>query len=81
MDNHQFHDLIIVKEKAAGVPWLSGQSDELAKFWCAWLSLCRLAVVDWDSQSEQIEFLESEISECLESIGESKIRLGSEAHT
>jgi squamous cell carcinoma antigen recognized by T-cells 3 len=80
MDNCPFGNLITVKEKAVAVSWLSSQPAELAKFWCAWLSLCRLAVVDWDSQSEEVQFLESELSECLETVGKRKPRICSRAH-
>lgn len=72
VDNYPFANLITVKEKAIAVPWLSSQPAELAKLWCVWLSLCRLAVGDWDPQSDEVEFLESELSECLEAVGKSK---------
>jgi hypothetical protein len=48
------------------------QPAELAKFWCAWIFLCRVTVVDWDPESEQMEFLQSELSECLDGVGDSR---------
>jgi hypothetical protein len=77
MENYPFENLIGVKEKAVAVP---SQPTELAKFWCVWLSLCRLAVVDWDPLTEEVEFLESELSECLETIGNRKVHICSRAH-
>lgn len=41
----------------------------MAKFYYAWLSICRSAVVDWDEETNEGGFLESELTECLQKTG------------
>ena len=41
----------------------------MAKLYYAWISICRLAAVDWDEETAEGGFLESEVAECLEKTG------------
>ena len=41
----------------------------MAKLYYAWISICRLVVVDWDEETDEGGFLESELAECLEKMG------------
>ena len=41
----------------------------MAKLYYAWISICRLAIVDWDDETDDGGFLENEITECLEKTG------------
>jgi hypothetical protein len=64
-------DIAVVKEKAVSIPWLSGQATELVKVYFIWLSLCRLAVEDWDEETEEDTYLQQQLEECFEKIGTS----------
>jgi hypothetical protein len=64
-------DIAAVKEKAISIPWLSGQATELVKVYFNWLSICRLAVEDWDEETEEDTYLQLQLEECFEKIGTS----------
>ena len=65
-DDYPLGNIAAQKDKAISIPWLSAQKAETAKLYYAWISVCRLAVVDWDEETDEGGFLESELTECLE---------------
>ena len=69
IDGRPFDDLTNLAQRALSVPWLSQQDTEVAKFYLAWISICRLRITNWDEQIEETDFLEDELDECLEKIG------------
>lgn len=71
MDNTPLEDVAAVKERAVSVPWLSDQSTELVKVYFNWLSICRLAVEDWDEETEEDTYLQLQLEECFQKIGTS----------
>jgi squamous cell carcinoma antigen recognized by T-cells 3 len=66
-------NLAALKDRAFGVPWLLSQKEELAKLYFSWLPICRLAVVDWEDESDEALFLLAELTECLEKLGSGEI--------
>jgi squamous cell carcinoma antigen recognized by T-cells 3 len=71
-EDYPFEDLYAMKQKAISVPWLSGQTTQLAKLYLAWITICRTRIIEWDEQIEETAFLEEELDECLEKIGTGK---------
>ena len=69
LEGYSFEDLVMLKRKAASIPWLSAQITELVKFYFAWMMICKLRISDWDEQIEDVGFLEAELDECLEKAG------------
>jgi hypothetical protein len=68
-DDYPLGNIAAQKDKAISIPWLSAQKIEMAKLYYAWISICRQAVVDWDDETDEGSFLESELAECLEKTG------------
>ena len=64
----QPENLAALKDQAIGVPWLLGQKTELTKLYFSWLSICRLAILDWEDESEEASFVRNELQECLDKI-------------
>ena len=69
LENSNFDDLIKLKENAISVPWLTSQKPQLVKFYFSWLSICQAEIITLDEESEEQEFLDEELNECLEQIG------------
>ena len=67
--SYPFEDLLALKEKVVSIPWLFGHSTELAKFYFSWISICKLRILDWDEQIEDVGFVEAEVDDCLDKVG------------
>lgn len=66
-------DLAAFKNRAIAVPWLSTQKTELVKLYFSWISVCRVAVIDWGEGIKEGElFLRDQLAECLEKVDGSK---------
>jgi squamous cell carcinoma antigen recognized by T-cells 3 len=69
LDDYPLGSLAAIKERATSLPWLLTQKPELAKLYYAWISICRLAVVDWDEDTKEGGFIETELANCLDIVG------------
>jgi len=61
-------DLAALKDQAIGVPWLQDQKTELAKLYFSWISVCCLATLDWEDESEECSYVQNELEDCLAKI-------------
>lgn len=61
--------LAALKDRALGVPWLLSQKAELAKVYFSWIAICRVGVLDWGEESDEVVFVENELAECMENVG------------
>jgi len=64
-----FDSLIPLKEKAISIPWLASQQPQLVKFYFSWLSICQAEITTLDEESEEQDFLDEELNECLHQVG------------
>jgi hypothetical protein len=68
LDGYPLEKIGSLKAKAISTPWMTERKQELAKFYYAWITVCRLSV-DWDEEIDEHGFLDTELAECLEGIG------------